>query len=146
MDPEKTVAEVVRAMRAGDDAAKMIGLALEEVTPGHARLSLKVERRHAQALGICHGGVIFTLADSAFAYACNSHGAPAVSQHATISYLAPARIGDVLVAEAREVHRAGRSGLYDIDVANQKGETVAVMRGASRTVGDRRREQTEEEG
>ena len=84
--------------------------------------------------GLCHGGMIFTLADSAFAFACNSYNQMAVAQHCSITYLIPGRIGDRLTATAREVSRRGRSGLYDIRITNQDGAHVAEFRGHSRTV------------
>lgn len=135
MNAEETAAATARKMQASDEAGKLVGIALDEVRPGYARMSLTVEKRHTQALGVCHGGMIFMLADAAFAYACNSHGAPAATQHSQVSFLAPARAGDILTAEARERHRKGRSGLYDVDIVNQDGEIVAVMRGAARLVG-----------
>lgn len=121
-------------MWARDDASKWLGLTLDEVRPGYARMSLKVAKHHTQGHDMCHGGYIFTLADSAFAFACNSYNEITVAQHNTISFLAPAWDGDVLTAEAREIFRRGRSGLYDVRVTNQKGEAVAEMRGASRTI------------
>ena len=121
-------------MWARDDASRWLGLTLDAVGPGHARMTLTVANHHTQGHDMCHGGFIFTLADSAFAFACNSYNEVTVAQHNTISFLAPAWEGDVLIAEAREVFWRGRSGLYDVRVTNQKGEAVAEMRGASRTI------------
>ena len=84
---------------------------------------------------ICHGGMIFTLADTAFAYACNSRDASTVAQNCTVSFLAPGGLDDILTAEAREVSRAGRSGIYDVSVRRQDGKTIAEFRGLSRTIG-----------
>ncbi|MFN3259413.1 MAG: hydroxyphenylacetyl-CoA thioesterase PaaI [Pikeienuella sp.] len=134
MDAGQIATYSARAMWARDDASKWLGLTLDEVAPGYARMSLTVAKHHTQGHDMCHGGYIFTLADSAFAFACNSYNEITVAQHNTISFLASAWEGDVLTAEAREVFRRGRSGLYDVRVTNQKGEAVAEMRGASRTI------------
>ncbi len=134
MDAGQIATYSARAMWARDDASKWLGLTLDEVAPGYARMTLTVAKHHTQGHDMCHGGYIFTLADSAFAFACNSYNEITVAQHNTISFLASAWEGDVLTAEAREVFRRGRSGLYDVRVTNQKGEPVAEMRGASRTI------------
>ncbi|MEM7545864.1 MAG: hydroxyphenylacetyl-CoA thioesterase PaaI [Pseudomonadota bacterium] len=134
MTPEKIATYSAEAMWARDDASKWLGLVLEDVGPGCARLSMTVARHHTQGHDMCHGGFITTLADSAFAFACNSHNQVAVAQHITVSFVAPAWQGDVLTAVAIERSRIGRSGLYDMTVTNQKGEIIAEMRGASRTI------------
>jgi acyl-CoA thioesterase len=85
--------------------------------------------------GMCHGGYIFTLADSAFAFACNSHNTRTVAQHCAVTFIAPGRLGDVLTATAAEISRTGRSGITDVTVTNQAGETIAVFRGHSRSLG-----------
>lgn len=121
-------------MFAGDRASPWFGMGAPRVTPGGAVMSLVVRDHHCNGHGICHGGVIFGLADSAFAFACNSYNQAAVAQHNAISYLAPARAGDTLTATATEVARSGRSGLYDVSVTNQDGVQIAAFRGASRTV------------
>ncbi len=117
-----------------DEASRSLGLELEHVEPGGARMSMRVEQRHTNGHGICHGGFIFTLADSAFAFACNSYNQLCVAQHNAIHFLAPAKQGDRLQATAHEVTRAGRSGLYDVQVINQDDVVIAEMRGASRAV------------
>jgi acyl-CoA thioesterase len=122
------------AMWAGDAASQGLGMVVEAVTPGEARLSMAVEPRMLNGHGICHGGFIFALADSAFAYACNSRGQATVAQTCTITYLRPVREGDRLIATARELALAGRSGLYDVQVASEAG-VVAEFRGQSRAVG-----------
>jgi acyl-CoA thioesterase len=104
---------------------------LERVTPGHAELSMTVRHDMVNGHAICHGGIVFTLADSTFAYACNSYNANTVAQGCAIDYLGPAREGDVLRAVGRERQRTGRTGVYDIEVTNQRGETVALFRGKS---------------
>lgn len=123
-----------RAMWASDDASKWVGMRLEQVTPGAAVTVLRVEKHHTNGHDICHGGVIFTLADSAFAFACNSYNKLAVAQHNTISFIAPGMLGDVLTATAREVSLRGRSGIYDVQVARGDGTVIAEMRGCSRVI------------
>jgi len=126
-----------KAMWARDDASKWLGLSLDGVGPGTAAMSMTVEAHHTNGHDICHGGFIFTLADSAFAFACNSYNEIAVAQHNSISFLRPGRLGDRLIATARELTRSGRSGLYDVRVTNQDGDVIAEFRGASRTIGGR---------
>ncbi len=123
------------AMWANDRASRWLGAQIDAVGPGTATLSMTVEAHHCNGHDICHGGFIFTLADSAFAFACNSYNDRAVAQHNVISYLAPGRLGDRLVAVATEVTREGRTGIYDATVRNQDGTLVATFRGASRTIG-----------
>jgi acyl-CoA thioesterase len=119
---------------ARDRAAHALGIALEEIAPGRARTAMTVAADMVNGHATCHGGVIFTLADTAFAYACNSYNENTVGQHCTISYLAPAREGDRLTASAEETARSGRSGVYDVRVTDQRGTLVAVFRGNSRTL------------
>ena len=121
-------------MWVNDDASKWLGLSLDEVREGYARMSMTVAKHHTQGHDMCHGGFITTLADSAFAFACNSHNQLAVAQGLNVAFIAPAWEGDVLTAEAREIVLKGRSGVCDISVKNQKGEVVAEVRGASRTI------------
>lgn len=121
-------------MWARDDAVKWLGISLDELRPGFARMSFTVQKHHTQGHDMCHGGYITTLADSAFAYACNSYNEITVAQHLTVTFIASAWEGDVLTAEARELSKTGRSGLYDMTVTNQKGERIAEVRGASRTI------------
>jgi len=97
-------------------------------------LSLTVERHHLNGHDICHGAVTFALADSAFAFACNSRNQSTVAQHNTISYLAPAKLGDLLTAKAAEVSLTGRNGIYDVTVTNQHGTIIVQFRGCSRAV------------
>ena len=134
MTPEERARRAADAMWAADAASKWLGMSLDEVGPGWARLSFTVEKHHTNGHDICHGGYIFTLADSAFAFACNSYNQRAVAQHNTISFLAPGRLGDRLTAVAREVTLAGRTGVYDATVESQDGTLIAVFRGNSRTV------------
>ena len=133
MTPDDVARRSADAMWADDRASKWLGLSLDAVGPGTATMSMTVAAHHANGHGICHGGFIFTLADSAFAFACNSYNRHAVAQHNTISFLRPGKLGATLIATAREVSLAGRSGIYDVTVRD--GDTViAEFRGASRTI------------
>jgi acyl-CoA thioesterase len=122
------------AMWAEDNASRAMGMKVEKVGPGLAVLSMSVGVNMVNGHGLCHGGYIFSLADSAFAFACNSHNQRHVAQHCQISYLAPGRLGMRLVAEARERHRGERSGVYDVTVKSEAGETIAEFRGHSRSI------------
>lgn len=133
-DPQALAEASARAMWSGDAASQGLGMELEAVGPGRAILRMRVTEAMTNGHKTCHGGFIFTLADSAFAFACNSYNQRAVAQMASITFLAPAFAGDLLRAEAREVARTGRSGLYDIRVSNQDGAAIAEFRGHSRTV------------
>jgi acyl-CoA thioesterase len=124
------------AMWRADHASQGLNMAIEHIAPGGARLSMPVEPRMVNGHGICHGGFIFTLADSAFAFACNTDGAVAVASQCSISFIRPARLGERLVATAEQRHRAGRSGLYDVRVT-AGSDVVAEFRGHCRTTGAR---------
>ncbi|HWB46177.1 MAG TPA: hydroxyphenylacetyl-CoA thioesterase PaaI [Hyphomicrobiaceae bacterium] len=122
------------AMWAGDTASQGLGMEILEVGPGYARLAMTVTERMSNGHGSCHGGFIFTLADSTFAFACNSHGSPSVAQHCSVTFVQPGRVGMRLVAEARERHLGERSGIYDVTVRDIADNTViAEFRGHSRT-------------
>jgi acyl-CoA thioesterase len=132
---EQALAEAcARAMWAEDAASQHLDMHIEHVAPGEATLSMTVTAAMTNGHGNCHGGYIFTLADSAFAFACNTYNQLAVAQHCSVSFIAPVQRGDRLTAAAREVSRRGRSGIYDIAVRNQHGAQVAVFRGHSRIV------------
>jgi acyl-CoA thioesterase len=133
-DPARAqaLAEACAAALFSDDrASKALGMVVETVQPGRAVLRMDVREDMTNGHGICHGGFIFTLADSAFAFACNTHNRVTVAQAARIDFLRPVRRGDVLRAEAREISRGGRSGLYDVEVRRADGELVACFRGNS---------------
>jgi acyl-CoA thioesterase len=134
MTEEERARRSAEAMWATDAASKWLGLRLVEVGPGRAVMEMSVEDHHLNGHGICHGGFIFTLADSAFAFACNSHNRIAVAQHNSITYLSPGQKGEVLRAEAVEVSLTGRSGLTDVTVTGGDGRKVALFRGASRQI------------
>ena len=129
-----TLRERAEAMWAKDRASSGLGMRLEEVAPGRANLSMLVTAAMANGHGICHGGFIFALADSAMAFAVNPGGEPAVAQHAAITFIRPARVGEILMAEAVERMHAGRSGMYDVRVCTTDGELVAEFRGHTRTI------------
>ena len=127
-------ARVGRAMMERDASARFLGVSLEEIRPGYARMAMTVTADMLNALGLCHGGCTFKLADDAFAYACNSHNRNAVGLGCTVTYPAAAHLGDRLVAEAHEVLRKGRSGTYNVTVVNQTGEVVLLFRGQCRVI------------
>ena len=132
MTPEQRAARVGEVMFANDVASKdTMGMALVEVAPGRAVMRMVVQPLHLNGHQICHGGFIFTLADSTFAFACNSHNRNTVAAGCSIEFLKPAHAGDVLTCEGAEQMLQGRYGIYDMKVSNQRGETVAMFRGKS---------------
>ena len=123
------------ALWEGDRASRGLGMALVEVGPGCARMEMVVSEAMLNGLGTCHGGFIFALADSAFAFACNTHGESAVASQCSITFLRPGQCGDRLAAVAQERARFGRSGLYDVQVVGPDGSVIAEFRGHSRVIG-----------
>ena len=123
-----------QAMWSDDQASQGLGMVVERVAPGEALLSMAIRPDMTNGPGICHGGFIFTLADSAFAFACNTYNQRTVAQHCAVTFLQPGRRGDTLTAHAVERTRSGRSGIYDVTVRNSQGEVVAEFRGHSRTI------------
>ena len=134
MTPQELAEASAQAMWDNDRASQRLGMKIEHIAPGQATLSMTVTEAMTNGHDNGHGGYIFTLADSGFAFACNTYNAVTVGQQASINYVAPARLGDRLTATAREVSRNGRSGVYDVDVTNQDGRLVAHFRGLSRAV------------
>jgi acyl-CoA thioesterase len=132
--PDELARASAAAMWAADTASRGLGMEILEVAPGRATLSMTLGDAMLNGHEIAHGGFIFTLADSAFAFACNSYGERTVAQHCTISFIKPVTRGARLVATAREVSRVGRSGIYDVSVSAD-GTVVAEFRGFSRSVG-----------
>lgn len=133
LSPENIARACADAMWAEDDASKALGMEIVEVGPGFATLAMTVRPDMVNGQRIAHGGFIFTLADSAFAFACNSHNDRVVAAQGQITFIKPGKLGDRLVAEAREVTRGGRSGIYDVRVT--AGEIViAEFRGHSRVI------------
>lgn len=124
-----------QALFAQDRASSALGIAILEVGPGLARLRMSVRAQMLNGHGTCHGGIIFALADSAFAAACNTHNAVTVAAAASIDFLSPAHEHDELTAEARELWRSRRSGIYEVSVSNQRGERIALFRGRSHCKG-----------
>lgn len=135
----QALAEAVRdRMYAEDAATRAMGIVIDAIGPGTARASMQVRADMLNGHKTCHGGFITTLADSAFAFACNSRNQVTVAAGIVVDFLAPAHEGDRLVAEAREVALTGSTGVYDITVSNQHGRTIAVMRGRSFALKGRR--------
>jgi len=136
-DPQAIAERVGQGMFAEDAASRGLGMQIEAMGPGYARLSMTVRPDMLNGFKICHGGFITTLADSAFAFACNSANELTVAAGIVVDFIAPARQGDRLTAEAREVAFAGRTGIYDVAVTNQSGQIVAVLRGRSHRTKDK---------
>jgi acyl-CoA thioesterase len=134
LSPDDIARACAEAMWKEDDASRGLGMRIVEVKPGQATLSMAVQPHMVNGQRIAHGGFIFTLADSAFAFACNSHNEKVVAAQGSITFIRPGRLGDVLVARAREISRSGRSGIYDVQVT-AGSEVIAEFRGHSRTIG-----------
>ncbi len=132
--PQQTADMVRERMFAKDHAVRHLGGEVVEMAPGRAAVTMTVRDDMINGHEICHGGLVATLADTAFAYACNSYNELTVASGFAIDLVAPARLGDVLTARCHEVSKAGRTGVYDVDVINQRGERVAVFRGRSYTI------------
>lgn len=129
------IADLVReGMFANDRASKALGMQVVAVRPGSATLTMTVREDMLNGHDVCHGGLIATLADSAFAFACNSYNELTVASGFAIDIVAPARGGDVLTAVCSEVSKTGRTGVYDTEIKNQRGERIAVFRGRSYTL------------
>jgi acyl-CoA thioesterase len=132
---KQTLAErTAQIIQREDRASRWLGMQLEEVRPGYARLRMWVAEHMVNGQNVCHGGLIFSLADSSFGFACNSHNQHALAASCSIDFLAPAALGDELTAEANETAHAGRTRIYDVRVTNQAGVLIAVFRGKSATV------------
>ena len=134
-DPQSVAEGSARAMYAQDHASQALGMRILEVRPGYARLSMTVREDMVNGHELCHGGLIFTLADSAFAFACNTYNSVTVASAANVEFLLPARLGDELTATAEERSRSKRTGVYDVVVRNKQGESVALFRGRSHELG-----------
>ena len=134
LESQAMAEDFAAAMWAEDRASKGMGMRLDKISPGEAVVTMQVREDMTNGHGICHGGFIFALADSAFAFACNSHGPRAVAQHCAVTFLKPAASGDRLSACAAERARGGRSGIYDVTVKGEQGETIAEFRGHSRVI------------
>ncbi|MCB1694613.1 MAG: hydroxyphenylacetyl-CoA thioesterase PaaI [Halioglobus sp.] len=135
MDPQQLAEASAAAMWAGDRASHALAIKVDAIAPGMATLSMAVREDMLNGHAICHGGYIFTLADTAFAYACNSQNHNTVAAGARIEFLAPGRLGDRLSASARQVVQGNRTGVYDVVVSKQDGAQIALFRGNSHRVG-----------
>lgn len=136
-DAQALAERAVAALYAADAASQALGMATRSIGPGRAEVTMTVRADMVNGHGTCHGGIVFALADSAFAFACNSGGEATVAAAASIDYLAAARPGDELVAEAQQLWRTRRNGLYEVVVRNQRGERIALFRGRSWQTGAR---------
>lgn len=134
MTAQELAEACAQAMWAEDQASAGLGMAIARIAPGECDMTMTVEARMVNGHGICHGGFIFALADSAFAFACNSFNRRAVAQSNTITYLRPARLDDVLTARAVQTANAGRSGVTDVTVTDAEGGVIALFRGLSRVI------------
>jgi acyl-CoA thioesterase len=128
---QRLAERVADGMFVNDRASRGLGMQIASVAPGRAEMTMTVREDMLNGHAMCHGGFIFLLADSTFAFACNSYNRNTVAQGCSIDYLAPAHLGDVLHATGIERSRTGRTGVYDIEVRNQHGRTVALFRGKS---------------
>jgi len=134
LTPQQTAEAVRDAMWVGDHATKMLGMRITAIAPGSATIEMTVRQDMLNGHAICHGGLITTLADSSFAFACNAYNELTVASGFTVDLVAPGRLGDVLTARCTELSKAGRTGVYDVEVTNQRGERIAIFRGRSYTM------------
>jgi acyl-CoA thioesterase len=134
LSPDQLARACADVMWKDDNASQGLGMEILDIAAGRAVLAMTVKPDMVNGHGIAHGGFIFTLADSAFAFACNSHNERTVAAHGNISFIKPGKLGDRLVATAREISRTGRSGIYDISVTVD-GAPIAELRGHSRSIG-----------
>ncbi|MFV0245091.1 MAG: hydroxyphenylacetyl-CoA thioesterase PaaI [Qingshengfaniella sp.] len=134
MPPQALAEACAKVMWNDDSASQRLNMVLDHIAPGEATLSMTITDQMTNGHGNAHGGYIFTLADSAFAFACNTYNQMTVAQHCSITYVAPGTLGDRLTATARELSRTGRSGIYDIQIARADGQVIAAFRGHSRTI------------
>ena len=134
LSPQQIAERVRDGMLLADRATRAMGMEVTDIAPGTATLTMRVHEDMLNGHDTCHGGLITTLADSAFAFGCNSYNEMTVASGIVVDFLAPAHEGDRLVAECHEVSRSGRTGVYDIKVTNQHGKAVVVMRGRSHTI------------
>ncbi|WP_227519898.1 hydroxyphenylacetyl-CoA thioesterase PaaI [Mangrovitalea sediminis] len=131
LSPQELAERCAAALFERDRATRHLGMQILRMAPGVSVLRMTVTEEMLQGHDTCHGGYMFTLADSAFAFACNSQNAATVASGCSIDYIAPAKLGDVLTATAEERSRNGRTGVYDVRVENQLGDLVALFRGKS---------------
>jgi len=128
-DAVQRARDVVRSLYEADRASQSLGIEIIDVAPGRVRIAMTVRPDMVNGYGMCHGGIVFAFADSAFAFACNSHGDPMVAAGASIEFLAPTPRGERVIATAAEVSRSARHGIYDVAVADASGTVLAQFRG-----------------
>ncbi|MCQ9426784.1 hydroxyphenylacetyl-CoA thioesterase PaaI [Pseudomonas sp. LJDD11] len=131
LDPQQLAQRCASTLYERDAASQAMGMHLLSVGPGSAQLSMRVRADMLQGVGTCHGGHLFALADSAFAFACNTYNAVTVAIGCSIDYVAPAQLDDLLTASASEQSRSGRTGNYDVRIENQHGQLIALFHGKS---------------
>ncbi len=136
-DPQAIAERSAAAMFDGDRASQALGMRIVAIAPHECRVTMTVRPDMVNGVGTCHGGILFALADSAFAFACNSEGATTVAASASVDFVSVARVGDELTASARAIWRGRRAGLYDVTVVDQRGGLVATFRGRSHRLSDR---------
>lgn len=134
-DPQELARAATRSMYARDRASQHLGIKLDEIRPGYARMSMTVVDWMLQGHDVCHGGLMFALADTAMAFASNSHNESHIALNANIDFLRPAQVGDTLVAEAVEDNRTRRTGMYNVSIVNADGQTLCYFRGRTYGVG-----------
>src|SRR5487761_221490 len=134
-DAQRVAEASAQALFTNDHASRNLGITIEDVRPGCSRLRMTVRPDMVNGHGMCHGGIVFALADSAFAVACNTYNDVTVAAAASIDFLAAAHVRDELTAKAHELWRSKRSGIYEITVSNQRGEIIALFRGRSHCIG-----------
>ncbi|MBR9652420.1 hydroxyphenylacetyl-CoA thioesterase PaaI [Thalassovita aquimarina] len=134
MTPQRRAERSAEQMWSTDQATQALGMEITRIAPGEAVMTMRVRDEHLNGHHICHGGYIFTLADSAFAFACNSYNKIVVAQENTITFISPGKAGELLTATATEVSLQGRSGVYDVVVTGEDGRKVALFRGLSRQI------------
>jgi len=134
LSPQALAEACANAMWQQDEASQFLNMSLSVVKPGGCEISMTIKNAMCNGHGTCHGGYIFTLADSAFAFACNTYNQRAVAYNCSITYLNPAIAGSVLTAEAKELSKQGRNGIYDVRIKNEEDVVIAEFRGHSRTI------------
>ena len=129
MDDMHRAREVVQSLFLADLASQALGIEIIDVAPGRVQIAMTVRPDMVNGYGMCHGGIVFAFADSAFAFACNSYGDPMVAAGASIEFLAPTPRGERVTATAAEISRSARHGIYDVAVSNSTGQVLAQFRG-----------------
>jgi len=131
MEAAPTPAEITAHLLGNDRFSQWLGLQIEATGTGYCKLHFQVNDQHLNGFDVVHGGVLFSAADSAFAFACNSHGILTLALAADISFTRSARSGDILTVEARELHQGGRTGVYEVRITNTQGELTALFKGTA---------------